>query len=76
MARAIRATLERRKTAVPTALPDALTADFANDATKQRQWEAFIAGIEAKPGTLSEVVDALAEFLMPHAEQAGGSDHQ
>ena len=72
LARAIRATFERRKTAVPTALPDALTADFATDATKQRQWEAFIAGIETKPGTLLEVIEALAAFLMPHAEQARG----
>jgi predicted nucleotidyltransferase component of viral defense system len=36
--RAIAATFARRKTAVPTEIPDALTAAFASDPNKQQQW--------------------------------------
>ena len=49
LARAIRATFARRKTEIPVDVPDALTAAFANDPAKQRQWTAFVEGIEAQP---------------------------
>ena len=39
---AIRATFRRRKTALPTSAPLALTAEFADDAAKRKQWEAFL----------------------------------
>jgi hypothetical protein len=39
--RAIEATFNRRKTVVPTIVPVALTAQFAEDAIKQKQWQGF-----------------------------------
>jgi predicted nucleotidyltransferase component of viral defense system len=70
LARAIAATFARRKTEVPTGLPDALTADFANDHGKIQQWNGFVADVAFQPGTLAEVVKDLAAFVMPHAGAA------
>jgi predicted nucleotidyltransferase component of viral defense system len=67
LSRAIRATFKRRGTAIPTERPDALTEAFATDPAKQRQWEAFLRGIEAEPVALSQVIETLAIFLMPRA---------
>lgn len=50
LARAIAATFARRKTAIPSELPDALSADFANDPSKQAQWRAFVTGVAIPPG--------------------------
>src|SRR3546814_7547739 len=41
LSRAIAATFSRRLTPIPAKLPDALSAEFAADAAKVRQWEAF-----------------------------------
>ena len=70
LARAIAATFARRKTDIPSELPDALTADFANDPLKVQQWDSFIADLVQQPGTLPNVIRGLASFLMPHAAQA------
>ena len=70
MARAIAATFARRDTEVPSARPDALSREFAEDPLKQRQWAAFVQDVAAKPGTLADVVDQLAAFLMPRAVEA------
>jgi hypothetical protein len=70
LARAIAATFARRKTGIPSERPDALTPAFAEDQTKQRQWTAFLEGVAITPGTLAEVVEDLATFLMPHADEA------
>jgi predicted nucleotidyltransferase component of viral defense system len=67
---AIAATFARRKTEIPTERPDGLTPAFANDPTKQQQWIAFVEEVAVNPGTLADVVEALAKFLMPHAEKA------
>ena len=67
LSRAIQATFKRRGTAIPTERPDALTEAFATDPAKQRQWEAFLRGIEAEPVALSQVIETLAIFLMPRA---------
>jgi hypothetical protein len=50
--------------------PDALTPAFANDASKQGQWAAFLEDVAVNPGSLAEVTEELAEFLLPHANQA------
>ena len=68
--RAIRATFNRRGTALPAEVPDALTRGFADDAAKQAQWVSFVANVAVKPGPLSEVVDDLATFLMPQVVAA------
>jgi Nucleotidyl transferase AbiEii toxin, Type IV TA system len=68
--RAIRATFDRRGTQIPAVRPDALTAAFAADAMKQQQWTSFVENIVVQPGTLAEVIQDIAAFLMPRAEAA------
>jgi predicted nucleotidyltransferase component of viral defense system len=63
--RAIAATFARRKTEIPSVMPDALTSDFASAPDKIQQWNSFVSDVAFQPGTL-----ALAAFLMPHATAA------
>lgn len=65
LVRAIRATFERRGTALPKALPLALTDEFALDATKSTQWAGFVrkSGASTEVGDLPEVVRAARGFL-------------
>jgi predicted nucleotidyltransferase component of viral defense system len=70
LARAIAATFARRNTEVPTELPDALTSDFAEDASKRQQWDTFVADLMAKPTPLHMVIKDLADFLMQHVAAA------
>lgn len=70
LSRAITATFNRRGTAIPEELPDALSPAFSADATKQRQWAAFIRDLAANAPSLETVVTDLASFLMPYAQQA------
>jgi predicted nucleotidyltransferase component of viral defense system len=67
LARAIAATFERRETEIPTELPDALTRAFAKDERKQRQWNAFLENVALDPGSLADVTEGVAGFIMPHA---------
>jgi hypothetical protein len=48
LARAIAATFRRRDSAVPTATPDGLAQEFAEDSNKVRQWNAFIADLSTE----------------------------
>jgi len=70
LARAIAATFARRQTEIPLEPPDALTAAFAEDPVKLRQWTAFAIDIATQPGSLAEVIADVAAFLMPHAAEA------
>ena len=70
LARAIAATFARRKTPLPETVPDALTAAFVADHTKQQQWISFLEAIDAEPIALADVVGELAEFLMGHTKEA------
>jgi predicted nucleotidyltransferase component of viral defense system len=70
LARAIKATFARRKTEIPTALPDVFTPAFTEDAGKKDQWAAFTRQVAVDPGSLTEVAKTLAEFLMPRAKEA------
>ncbi len=70
LSRAIAATFERRGTAIPEEVPDALTSVFSTDATKQRQWETFARDLAAEVPSLETIATDLAGFLMPHARQA------
>lgn len=54
--RAIRSTFERRKSAVPTAIPAGLSKTFAEDRGKEAQWAAFLKKNRLDSMTLSEVV--------------------
>jgi predicted nucleotidyltransferase component of viral defense system len=64
LARAIRATFERRKTRLPTTTPVALTAVFADEPTKKTQWSGFLrkAGVR-DAGTLAETIAAVRAFV-------------
>jgi hypothetical protein len=73
LAMAIAATFERRRTAIPSGVPDALTPEFARDASEQRQWDAFVRELAAGPDSLETVVSDLAAFLMPMAVKARAS---
>jgi hypothetical protein len=70
LARAVAATFARRKTPVPTELPDALSRAFAEDPAKIQQWNSFVDNVSVQPGSLANVIDVLAAFLMPHAMMA------
>jgi hypothetical protein len=71
LAAAVRATFERRGTAIPGRSPIALTGEFAADLNHVRQWAAFTRslGIEATPG-LGVVIDKISEFVLPPATAA------
>lgn len=70
LARAIAATFKRRRTAIPAELPDALTRAFAEDPMKKQQWNGFVKDMTVQPGSLADVVDQIAPFLMLHAAAA------
>lgn len=70
LARAIAATFARRGTQIPMHLPDALTPAFATGEQKQRQWSAFVDNVALDPGTLSEVIGSIGDFMMHHARLA------
>lgn len=70
LARAIRATFDRRVTEVPLGAPDCLTPAFAGDPAKQQQWSSFVTDVAMQPGSLVDVVIDLQKFLMPHARTA------
>ncbi len=65
LVRAIRATFKRRGTALPEALPLALTDEFAEDATKRAQWAGFVrkAGASTELRDFGEVVREARAFL-------------
>lgn len=70
LARAIQATFQRRQTPLPVEIPDALTDHYASDPARQRQWEAFVADLAERPLSFTDMIGALAIFLMPHVEMA------
>lgn len=75
LVQAIRATFERRGTALPTDTPVGLSAAFAEDSAKARQWSAF-AGREPLlllPSNLPAAIIAIGEFVLPPLD-ASASD--
>jgi hypothetical protein len=67
LGRAIAATFERRRTPIPTDTPLALTSEFADDETKQRQWVAFVrkGKLNDEGLVLNQIRAILHAFLMP-----------
>jgi predicted nucleotidyltransferase component of viral defense system len=72
LARAIRATFERRGTPIPIGLPVALTPEFAAVPDKRAQWVGFRrkGNLIAAPEDLRVVVDEIAAFLGPVVDAA------
>jgi Nucleotidyl transferase AbiEii toxin, Type IV TA system len=60
---AIAATFQRRGTAVPINVPLGLSDEFAHDATKQRQWKAFLGKNRLDAPTLDEVLREVRRFV-------------
>lgn len=67
LARAVRATFERRRTPVPESLPLALTPAFAAVREKQVQWQGFLRKnrLTTVPPELGYVIARIATFLGP-----------
>ena len=75
LARAIRATFERRATAIPTELPLALTSVFAGDKRKNEQWAAFVRKANVDDaGTLASTIAAVTGFLQKPLASAAAND--
>lgn len=70
LARAIVATFERRRTAVPESTPVGLRDTFPADAGRQTQWHAFLAKNRLQGPHLGEVVSEIRDRLAPALEQA------
>jgi hypothetical protein len=77
LARAVAATFERRRTAVPRDIPSGLSDGFAGDPPKQSQWAAFLKKNRLEAPPLEAVVDELRTTLMGvlvKARRAKGSE--
>jgi predicted nucleotidyltransferase component of viral defense system len=72
LSRAIKATFERRGTALPTEVPLALSDEFSEDPGKKTQWIAFLRRLRHEAGgtPLAKVTKALKEFLLPPVSAA------
>jgi hypothetical protein len=65
LCRAIRATFERRETALPPETPVALSPAFADDRLKTKQWYAFLQRSRLAEARLGDVLAVLRAFLLP-----------
>lgn len=63
LAAAIVASFERRLTRMPADLPIGLSSEFANDATKREQWQAFLVRNRLQAPALEQVVTEIRDFL-------------
>lgn len=73
--RALRATFDRRKTALPTDAPLGLSDGFVQDAQKQTQWQAFLGKNKIEALSLEDVVATLRDFLLPVITAANADTH-
>jgi predicted nucleotidyltransferase component of viral defense system len=62
---AVAATLERRRTSLPSAVPLGLTDIFVSDMTKQTQWSAFLGRNKLDAVSLGEAVELIRGWLLP-----------
>jgi hypothetical protein len=74
LTRSLRATFERRRTEVPTALPLALTQGFADVEGKRAQWSGFVRRIRSSAGAedLGDAIGVIAAFVGPALAAAAG----
>ena len=70
---AIRATFDRRKTALAGEVPFGLTDAFAQDAQKQTQWQALLRKNRLEALALNEVIAALVAFMLPVIKTANAN---
>lgn len=64
---AVRATFKRRKTAIPTGVPEGLTPEFSRGAPGLALWENFVrrTAFSKRPAPFPEICETLRGFLMP-----------
>ncbi|MBN4057138.1 nucleotidyl transferase AbiEii/AbiGii toxin family protein [bacterium AH-315-J21] len=74
LAKAIKATFERRDTQIPDDIPLALSDEFANSVDKNNQWKAFINrnSLDDTGLDFPQLVKALREFLLEPLHAAAG----
>lgn len=65
LAKAVAATFERRRTAIPQGVPIGLSDEFITDSQKEKQWQGFLRKNALAPLSLEKVVSELREFLLP-----------
>lgn len=65
LSRAVAATFERRRTAIPLGAPIGLNDEFVNDVQKEKQWQAFLRKNAINPIPMAVVIRDLREFLLP-----------
>lgn len=70
LARAIKATFERRGMAVPVQLPVGLTDEFAQDASRKALWQSFAKKNDLGTQPLVSIVEGLRETLVPALNRA------
>lgn len=76
LSRAVAATFECRRTAVPDGVPIGLSDEFISDVQKNKQWQAFLRKNALDLMPLATVIADLRGFLMPVlAAIAAGSSH-
>ena len=63
LSEAIAATFARRGTTVPVELPLGLSDEFARDAGKRTQWQAFLSKNRLDAPTLDEVIEEIRCFV-------------
>jgi len=76
LSEAIEKTFKRRGTALPDGEFVALTARFSGDSQKRAQWTGFIRRMKLQDiPALAEIVDDLAEFLVPPMRASFKGEH-
>lgn len=70
IARAIKATFERRGTALPSDLPIGFTSEFSDDASRQTVWRSFLKKNHLPDESLRDVVLRLHGALEPSFRMA------
>lgn len=70
LSRAIAATFDRRRTALPMGVPTGLSDEFSIDVGRQAQWRAFLSKNRLQGPALEEVVDTLRERLATTLDRA------
>jgi Nucleotidyl transferase AbiEii toxin, Type IV TA system len=70
--RAIQATFRRRSAVLPNEIPIGLSNEFASDAGKLSQWQAFVrrSRLDTKEISLETVVRLIAAFIIPPSSAA------
>lgn len=65
LSRAVAATFDRRRTAIPNDVPIGLSDEFITDAQKEKQWQAFLRKNAIDSMSLATVIADLRKFLLP-----------